>query len=84
MDPLTQGLLGAVTAQLGFRQRLGGAATWIAAITAMLADLDVVTGPIMRLAGARVDEFTLLNTHRALSHSLLAIPVIALVTALDL
>jgi len=82
MDPLTQGLLGAATAQLGFRQRLGGATTLIAALTAMLADLDVVVGPVMRLLGAEVDGFTLMRTHRALSHSLLAVPGIALVTAL--
>jgi len=82
MDPLTQGLLGAATAQLGFRQKLGGATTWIAAITAMLADLDVFAGPILRLVGTDVDEFTLIRTHRALSHSLFAVPIIALLTAI--
>ena len=82
MDPLTQGLLGAATAQLGFRQRLGRSATWMAAITAVLPDFDTGIARLLRLTGLEVDQFALLRYHRGLSHSLLAVPVIALLVAL--
>jgi len=82
MDSITQGLLGAVTAQLGFRQRIGRDAAWVAAGAAMLPDLDVLVGPILSLSGAETGDFTMVTVHRGLSHSLLAVPLIALVPAL--
>ena len=82
MDPLTQGLLGATTAHLGFRRRLGGGAGWAAATAAMLADLDIAVAPLLGLFGVELDEFATLRHHRGLSHSLVMIPVFALIVAL--
>jgi inner membrane protein len=82
MDSITQGLLGAVTAQLGFRQRIGRDATWLAAGAALLPDLDVLVGPVLSLSGAETDDLTIVTVHRGLSHSLLMVPLIALVPAL--
>ena len=81
MDTITQGLLGAVTAQMGFRQRIGRDATWVAAATAILPDLDVFIAPLMALAGGEPGEGAVHNYHRGLSHSLLAVPIIAAVAA---
>lgn len=82
MDPLTQGLLGAATAQVGFRQKLGPGATLAAGITAMLADLDICVVPVLNLFGAKIDAFRQMTFHRSLSHSLFMVPVIALLVAL--
>ena len=82
MDPLTQGLLGAVTAQLGFRQRIGSAsATWLAAGAAMAADLDIFAGVVGRLFGVEVGTSGIWRYHRGISHSLFAAPLIALLVA---
>jgi len=81
MDPLTQGLLGATTAHLGFRRRLGGGAGWAAALAAMLADLDIALIPLLRRFDVGLDEFAMLRHHRGLSHSLVMIPVFALIVA---
>jgi len=82
MDPLTQGLLGAVTAQLGFRQRIGSAsATWLAAGAAMAADLDIFAGAVLRLVGDRGGGSALWRYHRGISHSLFVAPLIALLVA---
>lgn len=82
MDPLTQGLLGAVTAQLGFRQRIGRSASWLAGLTAMSPDLDVFVGPIKQALHLEHTTFDNLAIHRGLSHSLLMVPLIALPIAL--
>jgi len=84
MDPLTQGLLGAVTAQLGFRQRIGGwGVTWLAAGTAMAADLDIFAGSVLRLFGVEADPLTVMwRYHRGITHSLFVAPIIALLVAL--
>lgn len=78
MDSLTQGLLGAATAQLGFRQRIGRDATWMAFGAGAAADLDVFFGPLISLTGAEVDEFTIMQIHRGPTHSLLLAPLLAL------
>jgi inner membrane protein len=78
MDPVTQGLLGAVIGQLGFRQRIGKETSWLAAGSAMAADLDVFLTPLMSLSGIEHGEFGLLATHRGISHSLLLVPLYAL------
>ncbi len=80
MDPLSQGLLGAVSAQLGFRQKIGKDTTWFAGLAATTPDLDVFSGPIYNLLNIPYDEFTELVTHRGLSHSLFFVPIIALIT----
>jgi len=81
MDPLTQGLLGAATAQLGFRQRIGRDASWMAFLTAMAPDLDFLAPRVMRGLGFETDELTRMFLHRGISHSLLAVPFIALPVA---
>lgn len=78
MDSLTQGLLGAATAQLGFRQRIGRDATWMAFGAGAAADLDVFFGPLLSMTGAEVDEFTIMQIHRGPTHSLLLAPLLAL------
>ncbi|KPK83532.1 MAG: hypothetical protein AMJ81_08020 [Phycisphaerae bacterium SM23_33] len=81
MDTVTQGLLGAVSAQLGFRQRIGRDATWAAAAVALLPDLDIFVVPLLELTGAEVGDAAISRYHRGLSHSLLMVPVIAAVAA---
>ena len=81
MDSITQGLLGAVTAQLGFRQRIGRDAGWVAAATALIADADsyVVRGLGLTYAGQA--DLAWMAYHRGISHSLLAVPVLAAASA---
>jgi inner membrane protein len=81
MDTITQGLLGAVTAQLGFRQRIGRGATWAAAGVAILPDLDILVVPLLELTGSEVPETAVPRYHRGLSHSLLMVPVLAAAAA---
>lgn len=81
MDPLTQGLLGAVTAQLGFRRGIGRDASWVAAAAAVAADLDGFAAPMLQSMGCNGDDLAGLALHRGVSHSLLVVPVIALVFA---
>jgi len=71
--------VGAVTAQLGFRQRIGRDAAWVAVVAAVAPDLDILLGPLMSLTGAEHGENNLMLHHRGLTHSLLFAPVIALV-----
>jgi inner membrane protein len=78
MDTLTHSLLGAVTCQLGFRQRIGRDATWVAAAAALTPDLDIFVTPLLTLTGTEVDGMSSLWVHRGLSHSLLLVPVLAL------
>ncbi len=81
MDPLTQGLLGAVTAQLGFRQRIGKSATCVAGLAAFTPDLDIFVPSLLSRIGVRHHSLTTPMIHRGLSHSLLMVPVIALACA---
>jgi inner membrane protein len=81
MDSLSHALLGAVGAQLGFRQRIGRETTWVMAAAAMLPDLDTLVAPLMNLSGVEVDGLTRITIHRGISHSLLLSPVIALPVA---
>lgn len=76
MDPITHGLLGASVAHLGFRQRLGRDATWVAAVASVAPDLDVLAGPLVARFAGGSHHFM---QHRGLSHSLLAAPVLAAV-----
>jgi len=82
MDTITQGLLGAVTAQLGFRQRIGPVATWVAAGAAIVPDLDILIEQVLALTGTEPGDLNHLSTHRGLSHSLLIVPLISFVIAL--
>ncbi len=82
MDTITQGLLGAATAQLGFRQRIGRDATWVAAAAAVVPDLDIFVVPLLSMTGMEVDSFSQMRYHRGLSHSLLFAPVLSLPIAL--
>jgi len=78
MDPLTQGLLGATTTQLGFRRKIGRDASWLAFLSALAPDLDVFSGPIRQLLGFDVNPFDSLIAHRSWSHSLLMVPLLTL------
>ena len=75
---MTQGLLGAVTAQLGFRQRIGRDASWLAFFAASSPDLDIVVPRLLAAAGADVSALPSWLAHRGLSHSVLFAPVLAL------
>jgi len=80
MDTITQGLLGAVTAQLGFRRRIGRDATWLAATAAVVPDLDALVSSLFAglLTDTEVNDFFMISTHRGLSHSMLFIPLMCL------
>jgi inner membrane protein len=81
MDTVTHILLGAVTAQLGFRQRLGAGATWAAAIAAASPDVDVLIDRAIGAHGAQFVAIHHLLAHRGLTHSVLGVPVLALAVA---
>ena len=82
MDSITQGLLGGAIAQLGFRQRIGREATWVAAGAAIVPDLDILLAPLMTVVGLESGPLDRLVIHRSYSHSLLVAPLIALPMAL--
>ena len=78
MDSLTHLLVGAATAQLGFRQKLGRAATWMAVLAAAVPDIDIPIGMAVKALGYRIEEVAPLLNHRGITHSLLLAPVTAL------
>ncbi len=82
MDTITHGLLGATAAQLGFRQKIGRDASWLAFAAATAPDLDFFIAPLLSLSGAEVDEFTMTQVHRGPSHSLLLAPLFVLPIAM--
>ncbi len=69
MDTITQGLLGAAVAEAGFSERLGRRAVWFGAACGLMPDADVV----MRVAG----EWASLVHHRGVTHSFIALPIVA-------
>lgn len=78
MDMLTHGLVGAATAQLGFRSRIGRDAAWVAAAAAVLPDLDTEVVRLLRWLGADLGgQYATMIHHRGISHSLLMVPVLA-------
>jgi inner membrane protein len=82
VDTVTHILLGAVTAQLGFRGRIGPGATWAAVAAAAAPDVDVVLAPIVASTGIETGEgFEHFAAHRGLTHSLILAPVLAVVVA---
>ena len=81
MDSITQAMLGAVTAQLGFRQRIGRDASWVAALAAYSPDVDSFVAPLARHMGYDVGDMSGMVFHRGLGHSLMMVPVIALIFA---
>ena len=75
MDPLTQGLLGATAAQnINRQQRCAGAAAVLGFLSGMAADLDVVIR-------SQQDALLFLEYHRQFTHSLIFIPIGALLCA---
>lgn len=82
MDPVTHILLGVTTAQLGFRQRIGRDASWVAAMAATVPDWDVWAAPLLTLSGFEVDDISALTIHRGPTHSLLTCAAVALPIAL--
>jgi inner membrane protein len=81
MDSITQGLLGAVTAQLGFRQRIGRDATWVAAAAAVVPDLDMFLGPVLSLFGVDRGRTVGHTLHRGYTHALPVAPILSLLIA---
>jgi inner membrane protein len=75
MDLLTQGILGAATAQAGAKKGEGKIATAIGFIAGMIPDLDV-------LIQNSKDPLFVLEYHRHFTHSLIFIPFAAIVLAL--
>ncbi len=82
MDTITQGLLGAVTAQLGFRQHIGRDATLVATVAAIVPDMDIIVRPFLELTGIESSALAGLGVHRGISHSLLITPITAFLLAL--
>lgn len=80
MDTITQGLFGAAVGQVGFRDRIGREAGWVAALCAASPDLDIFTSRVMDAIGNET-PLSHLVYHRGASHSLFAIPLIALLFA---
>ncbi len=77
MDPLTQGVLGATLAQSGSRRREAVVAGALGFLAGMAADLDV-------LIRSPSDPLLFLEYHRQFTHSLVFIPIGALICALAL
>ena len=75
MDPVTQGLLGAAAAQVGFSRRLGKISGLIGAVGGMLADADT-------LISSASDPLLSIEHHRGFTHSLVFIPVGGLIAML--
>jgi inner membrane protein len=82
MDSITQGLLGAVTAQLGFRRHIGRDATLVAVGVALLPDLDILIAPILAMTGSEDPNFSMMTSHRGITHSLLLYPFTAVPIAI--
>jgi len=82
VDSITQGILGAVTAELGFRQRIGADAAWVAAGAAILPDLDLLFSLFPSFGGVEVGVLTHVTIHRSWSHSLFVAPLLSLPIAL--
>jgi inner membrane protein len=75
MDPITQGALGAATAQLALGQRLGRRTWLLGALGGMAADLDI-------FIRSSTDPLVGIVYHRHFTHSLAFVPVGGLVVAL--
>ena len=65
MDPITHGLAGALIAEAGFSQKLGGRSRYLLAGAAMFPDIDI----IYRIEGLP----TYIANHRALTHSFIGL-----------
>jgi inner membrane protein len=74
MDPVTQTLLGAATAQAATTGRLGRAAALVGALAGELADIDVLLEPL-------ADPALPFELHRHFTHALAFVPVGAVVAA---
>ena len=74
MDPLSQAVLGAATAQAILGRRLGRKSWWLGALGGMAPDLDV----LIRSAS---DPLVALEFHRHFTHSLAFIPIGGLLVA---
>jgi len=62
MDSVTQVLLGVTISEAAFRPKLGKPANWLAAVSALLPDLDFILYPLDA-------EWWFMTNHRGLSHS---------------
>ena len=64
MDSITQVLLGVTTSEVAFRRKLGKPANWLAAVSALLPDLDFLLYPLD-------GKWWFMTNHRGISHSFL-------------
>jgi len=69
MDSITQGLLGAVVAECGFRDRLGRGAVLLGAVGGVLPDADILL--------SAVDPWWSWQYHRHFTHSVFFAPLVA-------
>ena len=74
MDIVTQGLLGSTVAVSGAKKSEIKQAAWIGAVAGLLADADI-------LIRSSTDPLLVLEFHRQFSHSLIFIPIGALIAA---
>jgi inner membrane protein len=75
MDPLSQGVLGAIASQNIAKKKQFGVATLLGIIAAMSPDLDV-------FVRSETDPLLFLEYHRQFTHSLIFIPIGGLICAL--
>jgi inner membrane protein len=74
-------VLGAVTAQMGFRNRIGREAAWAAAGIALLPDLDMLATPVLSAFDKTRTWFDNIGIHRSYTHSIFLIPIYGLLIA---
>jgi membrane-bound metal-dependent hydrolase YbcI (DUF457 family) len=75
MDTITHGIAGALTGDAFFSRRYGTVATFALTLGAIFPDIDVVREAVSH------DPMALLNYHRGITHSFVAMPFFALALA---
>jgi membrane-bound metal-dependent hydrolase YbcI (DUF457 family) len=75
MDPITHGITGALLGNAYFSKRDEGVAVFAATLGAVAPDVDVVVEAMSR------DPLAIVRYHRAITHSLVALPLFALLLA---
>lgn len=75
MDPITHGITGALLGKAYFSKREEGVAVFAATLGAVAPDVDVVVEAMSR------DPLAIVRYHRAITHSFVALPFLALLLA---
>jgi membrane-bound metal-dependent hydrolase YbcI (DUF457 family) len=76
MDPVTHGIAGALLGKAFFSKRQERVAIFAAALGAVFPDIDIFAEAISR------DPLSIVRYHRAITHSLVALPIFAFLLAL--